>query len=747
LAVTLLRGRVAVEVYRFELFDAEGSNPRLRWFSPGGRMLERRLDRGEVDGLADRVASGYLRSSPDLAGLGAELYRWLDGPTERWLEAARGRQQSMLVYVDALERLRALPWELLFEHGFLAVDPTRPVVPVRSASKRDSGARLVANRPLRVLFMASSPLGVEPVLDFEGEEAVILDATAGRVEVVVEESGSLAGLAATLSWFGPGYFDVLHLSGHGYIGPLGPRFVMEDEHGGRKDASAADIAAAAAGIWPGLVFVSGCYTGGAPDTGLVASMAEALVDAGAGSVLGWALPVGDVSASSLAAVLYRKLGDGANVPESVTSARRALFDGRSAYWHLLRLYADRSSQGPAVTPLATRGRVRLRTRPASTLFLDAEGRVKVPDRRSFVGRRRDLQSLLRVLRPDDPTDGPQIVLLHGMGGLGKSSVAARLLDRVSTTHAEHAVWVGKVDPVTVQVLTQRLTLADPDVDQRVNELLGRDNISLVDRLRFVLDGPLGDTPCVFVFDDFEDGNLEPDGVGGHRCTAEALEVLQAFGTAISRTGSPSRVVVTSRYDFPLPAAVRVVRQQIGDLQGADLEKKLRLTHNLSPNSSVDPVVRDRAIAASAGIPRLLERLDSLLGMDLGDLDALLAAIEDTQVGYREELLLQQLLDAQPPAVRRAIALAAVYEIAVPVEAILALSPDRPMSDAVHAAAGVGLLQAGLHPSTGEVRYLVSPLLRPLLDGIAEQLDNEDLHQAQSRGAQSLFERWVQPGGQ
>lgn len=734
---------MAVEVYRFELFDAGGSNPRLRWFTADG-MVERQLDRRAVEDLIVRVATRYETSTSDLAELGAELYRWLDGPTERWLQAARGRHQPMLVYVDGQERLRGLPWELLFEEGYLAVHPTRPVMPVRAASPRNASLRVAANRPLRVLFMASSPMGVEPVLDFEGEEAVILHAAAGRVDVVVEESGSLTGLAERLSWFGPGYFDVLHLSGHGFIGSAGPRFVMEDEDGRRGDAAAEDIAAAAGGVWPGLVFVSGCYTGGAPEAGLIASMAEALVEAGAPAVLGWALPVGDVSASSLAATLYRRLGDGAGIAESVTAARRALFDGQSVYWHLLRLYADRSGLGPVVTPRGAPARVRLRTRAASTLFLDAKGQVKVADRSSFVGRRRDLQALLRVLRPDDPSEGPQIALLHGLGGLGKSSLAARLLDRISTTHGHSAVWVGKVDPVAVSTLTERLTLTDPTIDQKINDLLGMDNMPLTDRLRYVMDRPLADTPCVFVFDDFEDGNLELDGLGGHRCTPESLEVLQAFGTAISRTCSPSRVVITSRYDFPLPAGLHVLRQMVGELGGADLEKKLRLTENLAPTGQVDPAVRERAIAAGAGIPRLLERMDSLLGMDLGELDARFAAIEATQVAYREELLLQQLLEAQSSGVRRAIALAAVYEIAVPIEAILALAPDHPISNDVQAATGVGLVQSGLHPNTGEQRYLVSPLLRPLLDGMPERLDDHQLQQAQARGAQFLYQLWMQP---
>lgn len=735
-----------MDVYRLELFDAGGSHPQLRWVAPDGRLQERSLKPAEVEELSARVETAYDTSQPDLARLGADLYRWLDGPTERWLATAGLRQQPMLVYLDARECLRALPWELLYDDGYLSVRPARPVLPVRAASVRQANPRDVANRPLRVLFMASSPREVTPVLDFEDEEAVILAASPGSVDVVVEESGSLSGLSTTVAWFGPSYFDVLHPSGHAFIGPSGPRFVMEDEDGGRADVSADEIAQAVGADWPGLVFLSGCSTGGAPQAGLLASMAEALVQAGAPAVLGWALPVGDISASSLAATLYQHLGRGAGIPAAVNTARQALFTSRSDYWHLLRLYADRSPLGPLVTALGCPGRVRLRTREASQLFLDPDGRVKVPDRRSFVGRRRDLQSLLRRLRPEDPAAGPQLALLHGLGGLGKSSLTARLLDRIRGTHPQHAVWVGRIDTLAVQTLTQRLTLANPDTDQAVRDLLARDT-ALSDRLRYILDGPLADIACVFVFDDFESGNLEPDGQGGQLCTPQALDVLQAFGTAISRTGSPSRVVITSRYDFPLPAALQVLRHRIGPLDGADLEKKLRLTRHLGPVSQVDRAVRDRAVEAAAGIPRLLERLDDLMGLDLQDLDTLLARIAATQVDYREELLLQQLLDAQPSPVRRVIALAAVYEIAVPLEAILALQPDPATREHLHAAIGAGLVQAGLHPSSGEERFLVSPLLRPLLEDLPERLDDQDRQLAQSRGGQYLFQRWVGPGGQ
>ena len=59
---------MVVQVYRFELFDESGSNPRLRWFTADGQMAERRLDRGQGEGLITRVATGYQVSVPDLAG-------------------------------------------------------------------------------------------------------------------------------------------------------------------------------------------------------------------------------------------------------------------------------------------------------------------------------------------------------------------------------------------------------------------------------------------------------------------------------------------------------------------------------------------------------------------------------------------------------------------------------------------------------------------------------------------------------
>ena len=203
--------------------------------------------------------------------------------------------------------------------------------------------------------MATSPEGVEPVLNFEEEEGRILEATRDHsIELVVEESGSLQGLQELLQSYGPGHFDVFHLSGHADVKDDVPQFIIEDDEGQRQDATAAAIAQAFAGLWPRLVFLSGCKTGQAPNQGSLPSMSEAIVGAGAPAVLGWALPVGDTSASILAADLYERLAVGAPIHEAVARARQQLLEKESPNWHLLRLYANANAD--TLSEIVTRPR-------------------------------------------------------------------------------------------------------------------------------------------------------------------------------------------------------------------------------------------------------------------------------------------------------------------------------------------------------------------------------------------------------
>jgi hypothetical protein len=167
-----------VKTYTLKVFSKGERTSDLRLLDPDGKLVERReLDRDAVARFAAEVDAGYRQAAPNLAELGQRLYAWADGPTERWLETLLANEPGLALRIDVDERLRHLPWELMNRAGaFLCVNPLRPFTPIRHVAGPGRSYE-TANRPPRVLFMASSPEDVPPVLDFEDEERKILDAT------------------------------------------------------------------------------------------------------------------------------------------------------------------------------------------------------------------------------------------------------------------------------------------------------------------------------------------------------------------------------------------------------------------------------------------------------------------------------------------------------------------------------------------------------------------------------------------
>ncbi|MBO4159343.1 CHAT domain-containing protein [Micromonospora antibiotica] len=714
----------------------------------------RSLDRAAVDELITLVRRDYstdataqkVYGATRLAELGTRLVEFLDGD-ERWLTPMLAHPAGAVLRISAEERLRHLPWELLAREGaFLTVAGRAPLLPVRAVGDHAALTGPVApgNRPLRVLFMAASPEGVEPVLNFEAEEAAILAATRRTgTDLVVEESGTLEGLRFLSRDYGPGHFDVLHLSGHATTAGGQPVFLLEDEYGAPTRATADQLAEAMQGHWPRLVFVSGCLTADAPDGGVVPSMSESLVAAGAPVVLGWALPVGDVAATDFAAALYQALADGGSLDRAVVEARRHLFhDRKSSYWHLLRVYADRSPLAPLVTPLHTRGRKRLQVRAADQQFLDPQTQLsRVASRAEFVGRRRVIQRCLRVLRqPADTPGAAQGLLLAGMGGLGKSSLASRLLERMPTH--QRAVWYGRVDAIKFRELIDKIRF--DDVDQRTGaaKLLDNEQLPLPVRLRYLLDadGPLGDTPCLFVFDDFETGNLDTRDDGSRVLAPAMAEILPALLTAIRDTGSPSRVVITSRYRFPTPAGTTLAVEALETLTPVEQTKKITNLTNLRPESTINPTIRSRAIEAAAGNPRLLDWLNRIVGDAALDVDGLLAAIEGEADRFRRETVLaDNLLDSQPLELRRMLARINVVELPIPAATVHALHQHPEAARHLQRAVELGLLEEGTDPDTREPRYFVSNILHPLVRPL---LTDDEHTEACAAAARSLYQLWV-----
>ena len=284
------------------------------------------LPLADIQQLLEVSEQDYYVLRPNLQAMGQQLFHWLDG-AGRWLSQAiaAAPPTGLVLAIAASDRLGNLPWEVLHDGtGFLAERAVTPVVPLRWVDE-PAGELPVRDSGLQVLFMATSPEGILPVLDFEREEAEILRVTEDLpLQLRVEESGCVELLGKFWRRFPENTFDVFHLTGHGDIKDGTPIFITESPTGDPVYAAAPAFAGAFGGRFPRLAFLSGCRTSQGGNAGAFPSLAEDLVRQGFPAVLGWGRPIGDVVATDAARHLYERLSEGFSIAAAVGSTQRFL---------------------------------------------------------------------------------------------------------------------------------------------------------------------------------------------------------------------------------------------------------------------------------------------------------------------------------------------------------------------------------------------------------------------------------------
>src|SRR4051794_26660634 len=209
---------MAVGVVFVSLTEIGADQVEMRyWRDDPNQFTRRTLDTLEIAALARKAEADYYAiGDPDLVEIGKRLFRWLDD-TDRWLvrelELASIGAGPVALLIQATQKLGHLPWEVLHDGTAFLVRGARPaVLPVRW-ERRSLQSVPTQNRPLNVLFMATSPLGISPELNYEEEEGRILQATKTYpLALTVEETGTLSELRDLVNGYPEGYFDVLHLT-------------------------------------------------------------------------------------------------------------------------------------------------------------------------------------------------------------------------------------------------------------------------------------------------------------------------------------------------------------------------------------------------------------------------------------------------------------------------------------------------------------------------------------------------------
>lgn len=314
------------------------------------------IDRAVADALAAQSRSiydlGVAFTSNTLHSIGTLIYRLLTRRND-WIQSHQNINRDWLelrFLVSGI--LQDAPWELLSrDNTFLCTTGPCPIIPIRLVSKASRPPRPVANRPLRLLFVAASPVDVEPVLDFESEETQILEACSrAQIDITVDERGMCTSIGEHIRESGQTYFDILYLSGHAEASTGGPVFVMEDDVGQCTLVTPQQLSNELRMQWPPVVMLAGCETAKAISHNSMRPLCEQLVNLGAPAVIGWALPVNDKCASIAGATLVSELATGKDIIRAILHARLALFEQGSSQWHLLRYFCDATEAEPLVTP-------------------------------------------------------------------------------------------------------------------------------------------------------------------------------------------------------------------------------------------------------------------------------------------------------------------------------------------------------------------------------------------------------------
>ena len=200
---------------------------------------------------------------------------------------------------------------------------------------------------------------------------------------------------------------------------------------------------------------------------------------------------------------------------------------------LLRYFQDNPDN--SISTKRSPGKLKIKDfdNPSSTakiLYQWLNGSEKIleidQERNNFVGRRRQLQNCLKALKVDKDKVG---VLLHGMGGLGKSTIASRIIcDRLPGYLP--IIWENwgqkkeNREPLNANKLLEKLSeyvykQDDEDLEQYLEgQNLQRDLIKLFKKLSER--GKL----LLLILDDFE-WNLESEG-GSYKILPETAKVLE-----------------------------------------------------------------------------------------------------------------------------------------------------------------------------------------------------------------------------
>jgi CHAT domain-containing protein len=391
----------------------------------------------------------------ELENLGRTLYdHLLPGEVGARFKHIWEQGEEIHLHLELSPLLQFVPWEYLAnEEGFLA--DQEGLVISRGANlntrqrNRLPDLTTPLTLPLRLLIVVSSPFDLESRNKLDADREVQLirrgvqaQVDKGLVEIELEDIASIAQLRLTLDEFKP---HLLHFTGHGFYDgdtrkaddPLRSGLLLEDgsAKGQRLKVGGREFAQILTGR-PELraVVLSACVSALPGSSEGIGGTAQEMVRAGVPVVIAMQDSIRDDSATLFAQHFYSQLASGIAPTVALNQARKYMAQvsdpstqTRSSDWAMPVLVTARPELVAAQLFNFEAGTAAAKPRPQA--IQNGPAIATLGQNSYFVGRQPEQRLIRRAM---SGPDRKKLIIISGLGGFGKSTLAQRSLDRVAT---------------------------------------------------------------------------------------------------------------------------------------------------------------------------------------------------------------------------------------------------------------------------------------------------------------------------
>jgi len=357
---------------------------------------------------------------------------------------------------DEPELLR-IPWEFMLDgDNFLSALPSVSLLRVIEGIP-DKKIEKIKGK-IKMLAIVSSPLDLKlhQRLQIEREQMLILQAVdravaANRMEIEFEDEASLRNIQGRLE---EDEYHIIHYTGHGEYSYQDDKgyLLLEDDSGNSREVDNETIAHLLAGYSSlRLVVLSGCQTAKTSGMEAFRDLSTPLLHKGIPAVISMQYSIADESAMNLAKKLYTEISEEIPIDIALTRARKELLLNERAGavdFATPVLYTDNPDCLciEDIQPQAEVEGFSLKSSPAKNIVITLEQLGT-----QFIGRRREL----RRIKEDLLNRGKRAIILHGIGGIGKTvtatKAAVKLQDNFRGIYAFDCSGGLKIEEILVQL--------------------------------------------------------------------------------------------------------------------------------------------------------------------------------------------------------------------------------------------------------------------------------------------------------